>query len=70
MKREITVVMETIEELKKAPGFVDKNGFYKYDRVNPGVVEDAIILLQHYGATLQAITDTKQRQLGKMLHSS
>lgn len=61
MKREETVVEETIKELRDAPGFVNKYGEYKYDRVNPGVVEDAIILLQHYGAMLEAIKSTKRR---------
>lgn len=61
MKREETVVEETIKGLMDAPGFVNKYGEYKYNRVNPGVVEDAIILLQHYGAMLEAIKSTKRR---------
>ena len=61
MKREETVIKETIKGLRDAPAYVSQRGEYKYDRVSPDLVENAIILLQHYDTMLEAIKSAKRR---------
>ena len=61
MKREETVVRETIKGLQDAPVFIDPKGVYRYDRVKPWIVENAIMLLQHYEAVLEEMKNARLR---------
>lgn len=60
MQREETIIKRTIEALEKAPPYIKRDGEYRYDKVPPWAVEDAIALLIHYQGILEAMKNHKK----------